>query len=321
MPSALARRARLGEQLGSAALYTSDQTHHSVLKSARLAGLAASAVRVLPSDARQALQVGLLEERIARDRAEGLRPFLVVASAGTTNTGAIDPLRELGALCAREGLWLHVDAAYGGAFLLTERGRAALAGIELADSITLDPHKGLFLPYGTGALLCRRRADLHAAHSETAAYMPDWSDDADAPDFATLSPELSRDFRGLRLWLPLCMHGAGAFRRTLDEKLDLARWAAAELSELEHFELVSPPELSLFAFRLAPPGLDAAELDLLNQEWLRRANAPQRVFMTSTVLDGRFVLRICVLSFRTHAARMQECVDGLVTSARELLEA
>ena len=314
-----ARQAKLGEELGGGVLYASDQAHYSVAKSARLAGFPARAVRALPTDERQAIRVEGVAERIERDRAEGLRPFLLVASAGTTNTGAVDPLEELAELCAEHGLWLHVDAAYGGAFLLTERGRAALAGIERADSVTLDPHKGLFLPYGTGALLCRRREHLVDAHSATAAYMPAWSDDEEAPDFATLSPELSREFRGLRLWLPLCLHGAGAFRRALDEKLDLARWAAGELERLPHVRLLDRPTLSLFAFYLEPPGLDLEQQNELNRAWLARANAPRRFYLTPTTIEGRFVLRICVLSFRTHADRMRECVDTLRETAAELL--
>jgi len=313
-----ARVKHLGEELGGGVLYVSEHTHHSIAKAARVAGLSASAVRTLGCDSRLRLDLGELAESVARDRRDGLRPFLVVGSAGTTNTGAVDPLAGLAELCAREELWLHVDAAYGGAFLLTERGRACFAGIERADSVTLDPHKGLFLPYGTGALLCRERADLHRAHSGTADYMPPLSADGELPDFAELSPELSRDFRGLRLWLPLCMHGAGTFRRYLDEKLDLARWLAHELAALPGLELLCEPELSLFAFRWAPEGLGEEQRDRLNERLLERINAPQRVFLTPTRVDDRFVLRVCVLSFRTHLERVRECLEAVRFAMWEL---
>ena len=277
-------------------------------------------VRRIPCDELYRMRPDALAAAVERDRLEGLAPFMAVASAGTTNTGAVDPLGELADLAAREGLWLHVDAAYGGFFLLTERGRAAMAGIERADSVTLDPHKGLFLPYGTGCLLVRRQADLREAHCVHADYMPPprEEDDVEQPDFCEISPELSRDFRGLRVWLPLAMHGAGTFRRYLDEKLDLARWAADELRELEHVEIVAEPQLSLLAFRYAPPGVEPEEQDRLNQAILDRVNAGRRVYLTATRLDGRFVPRICVLHFRTHRDRVAECLDAIREALREV---
>src|SRR6185295_8985183 len=170
---------------------------------------------------------------LAQDRAAGLRPFLIVASAGTTNTGAVDPLPALADIAAGEGLWLHVDGAYGGFFVLTERGRRTFAGIERADTITLDPHKGMFLPYGTGCLLAKDRGTLRRAHSMPAEYLPAMSDEADRVDFSEISPELSRDYRGLRVWLPLQLRGTRVFREALDEKLDLAAWAHEELRRVE----------------------------------------------------------------------------------------
>ena len=171
------------------------------------------------------IRVDALERAIAEDRAEGATPFLVVGNAGTTNTGAVDDLPRLADVAARERLWLHVDAAYGGFFLLTREGSRRLAGIERADSIVLDPHKGLFLPYGTGALLVRDGDALRRAHALSGDYMPDMQQDPDFADFNLLSPELSRGFRGLRVWLPVKMHGIGPFRRNLEEKLELARRA------------------------------------------------------------------------------------------------
>jgi len=197
------------------------------------------------------MDVAALRALVEGDRRAGRAPFCVVANAGTTNTGAIDPLGAVAELCAREGLWLHVDGAYGAAFQLTERGRARLRGIEHADSITLDPHKGLFLPFGTGCLLVRDPATLRAAHSgDDAHYLQD-IDAADLPDFADLGPELTRPFRGLPLWLPLHLHGVAAFRAALDEKLDLAEWTYAALSAEPALHLYGAPELTTVAFRCA----------------------------------------------------------------------
>jgi aromatic-L-amino-acid decarboxylase len=224
-------------------------------------------------------------------------------------------------VAAAQGLWFHVDAAYGGLFMLTERGRRVLAGIERSDSLSLDPHKAMFLPYGTGSLLVRDGEALRRAHTVHAEYLPPMQDDPDLVDFCLYSPELSRSFRGLRVWLPLKMHGAGAFRRNLDEKLDLAAWATDELRKMPGMQIVAEPQLSLVAFRYLGAGLALRELNDLNQHLLERINARQRVFLTATMLGGEFVLRICVLSFRTHLDRMQEAMEDIRASLRELGQA
>jgi aromatic-L-amino-acid decarboxylase len=316
-----ARRERLPENFLSGVIYASDQSHYSVAKGAILAGFPEANVREVPTDDLFRLRVDALAELIAEDRRRGLTPFLIAASAGTTNTGAVDPLAELADLAAREGLWLHVDAAYGGFFLLTAEGKRAMRGIERADSIVLDPHKGLFLPYGTGAVLVRDGEALRRAHSLTADYMPGMQNDPDRVDFSQYSPELSRPFRGLRVWLPLKMHGAGAFRAQLEEKLALARLAADRLRAMPEIEILAEPQLSLLAFRLAPAGVPESELNDLNHRFLDRVNTRQRVYLTPTRLRGRFAPRICVLSFRTHRERMEMALEDIAAARREVLGA
>jgi aromatic-L-amino-acid decarboxylase len=214
-------------------------------------------------------------------------------------------------LAQEENLWLHVDAAYGGFFMLTERGRAAMRGIEMADSVTLDPHKALFLPYGTGCLLVRNGEELRRAHTVHADYMPPMQEDPDLVDFCLYSPELSRDFRGLRIWLPFKLHGAGPFRHALDEKLDLAKWAAKELRKIPDMEITAEPQLSLVAFRLVRAGFSNDEINDMNRRLLAGVNARQRVFLTPTLIGGKFILRICVLHFRTHMDRMEEALEDI----------
>jgi aromatic-L-amino-acid decarboxylase len=322
-----ARRERLPPDFLRGVVYASDQVHHSVTKAALLAGLLPERVREIPSDARFRIRLDALERAIAADRAAGLSPFLVVGSGGTVHTGAVDDLAALAALSERERLWFHVDAAYGGFFALTERGRAALAGIDRADSVTLDPHKGLFLPYGTGCLLVRDRAALKRAHALAADYLPPMQEDDDLIDYCELGPELSRDARGLRVWLPLKMHGAGAFRAALDEKIDLARRAAAALRAIPGIELADEPALSLFAFRWRPAGVPEAELDALNKRLLAAINERQHVLLTGVplprpgVVGGAFHLRFCVLSFRTHADRVDTAVEDVRASVAALYEA
>jgi aromatic-L-amino-acid decarboxylase len=245
----VARRARLDENFLDATIYASRETHHSVAKAAMLAGFPTRNVRPLDTDDSYRARPEALRAAIAADRAAGLRPFLVVGNAGTTNTGAVDPLRDLARVASAEGLWFHVDAAYGGFFALTERGRRTMDGLELADSIVLDPHKALFLPYGTGALLVRDGAVMRDALRMEADYLPPPAEE-DLPDFHALSPELSRPFRGLRVWLPLQMLGVEPFRAALDEKLDLAAWLCDEVRAIPGIEILAEPQLSLFAFRL-----------------------------------------------------------------------
>lgn len=314
-----ARRERLPENFLSGTIYASTQVHHSLQRAATLAGFPESAVRKVVVDSQWRIDLDDLRGQIRADRVDGKTPFLVVGSAGTTNTGAVDDLAGLADLAAEENLWLHVDAAYGGFFALTERGRKIFSGIDRADSLTLDPHKGLFLPYGTGCLLARDGATLKRAHSIHADYMPPMQEAEGLVDFCNISPELSRDFRGLRVWLPLRHYGFGAFRHALDEKLDLTDWVHRELEKIDGIEIVAAPQLSIVAFRLAPPGIDLEETNRLNRELLKRINDRKRVLLTETVLDGKFVLRVCVLSFRTHRDRMEMCLDDIHAAVDDFL--
>ena len=309
-----ARHAKLGERFGDGVVYVSDQIHHSVLKAASFVGFAAEQVRKIETGEDLRLVPAALLEALEEDRRAGRRPAVIVASAGTTNTGAVDDLEGLADLARDHGLWLHVDAAYGGFFVMTERGKRAMAGMERADSITVDPHKGMFLPYGTGCLLVRDGKALKAPHESSTGYLPPLHDDALAQDFCEYSPELSRDFRGLRVWLSLKIFGARAFREALDEKLDLATRAAREIAAIPGLELLGEPALSLVAFRLrVPAGQDS---DRANQELLERVLAHRQVWMSGAWVKGRVTQRICVLSFRSHARELDQALDLLRREVR-----
>ena len=306
-----ARETRLGSRFHKGVIYLSDQGHHCIEKAARLAGFSGDALRILPTGDDFCLDPQVLLEAVMADRQRGLEPFLVAASAGTTNTGAIDPLRELAELAREEQLWFHVDAAYGGFFCLTERGRQLMRGIDQADSIVLDPHKTLFLPYGTGALLVRDAAALKRTHSIEADYMPPMQENEAAVDFCELSPELTRPFRGLRVWLPLKMHGAEVFRVYLEEKLDLARWLQTELAKFPQLELLAPANLSILAFALKQKGCSLEARNRATRELLTDINRQQRVHLTGTLLNGVFAIRIAVVAFRTHQERLQMLLEDL----------
>ena len=305
-----ARSAMLPEDLRTGTLYVTEQAHHSVAKAATLAGLPAAAVRVVPVDAGLRLDPEALRSAVAEDRAAGRVLFLVSATAGTTNTGVVDPLPAIADVARDERLWLHVDAAYGGFFQLTDRGRRRLRGIERADSLALDAHKGLFLPFGTGILLVRDGERLRRAHTvgEPAVYLQDIQD-SDLPDFAAHGPELTRPFRGLRLWLALHLHGVDAFRAALDAGLDLAVHAHDRLSADRRFDVLTEPELSTVAFRLRRG--DTAEL-------LRRVNDERRVFLSGTTVHGRYTARVCVLNHRTDRTHVDDAIDALRRHAAEL---
>jgi aromatic-L-amino-acid decarboxylase len=300
-----ARRERLPERFLDGRLYTSSQAHHSVAKAAMLAGFPASSVVSVAVRDDLTLDLDALRTAIDADRTAGAHPFLVVGNAGTTNTGAIDDLHGLADLCADQALHLHLDAAYGGAFLLTERGRARLDGIGRADSITLDPHKGLFLPYGSGALLMRDADALARAHTVHAAYLTDVGVDDAAVDLCNRSPELSRESRAIRLWLPMVLAGRRAFADVLDAHLDHAAWVGAQLEALDGVELYAPTTLTVVSFHA--PAYD----DAFHMAWLNGVLARKRVMLSATVLGGRTVLRVAILSFRTQRAHVEAAVTDL----------
>jgi aromatic-L-amino-acid decarboxylase len=307
-----ARQAMLGGDISRGTYYVSDQAHISNSKAARLAGLSSANQRVVPTDDQLTMDVDALRQMIRDDREQGLRPFVVVANAGSVHTGAIDPLGGVAGVARDEDLWMHVDGAYGGFFQLTERGKAAFEGIESADSITLDPHKGMFLPYGTGALVVRDGAALRDAHFEGATYLQDLAADDELPNYSEYSPELSREWRGLRVWMPLQLHGVSAFRDSLDEKLDLTRYRHESLAEDSALELPWEPQLSVVAFRLADGDDDA------NRRFLERINAPRRIFCSSTMIRDRYVIRACIVVHRTHRDRIDEAIEIIRKAAAEV---
>jgi glutamate/tyrosine decarboxylase-like PLP-dependent enzyme len=294
-------------------IYLSRQAHHSVDKAIRIAGLKEAILRYIPLDDSFRMIPAELEKQITEDKRKKRKPFLIIATAGTTDVGAIDPLQEIGRIARRHRLWYHVDAAYGGFFILTEEGKKKLRGIEMSDSLVIDPHKGLFLPYGLGVVLVKDRARLHASHYYSAAYMQDAAASNEEPSPAELSPELTKHFRGLRLWLPLKLHGIKPFRACLQEKLLLAKYFYTEVRKLG-FETGPEPELSVVTYRYVPKGRNA---DDFNRWLLEEVLKDGRVFISSTMLDGKFTLRFACLAFRTHLSTVDILLQILRQKTRK----
>jgi glutamate/tyrosine decarboxylase-like PLP-dependent enzyme len=308
-----AREARDPDSGG--AVYVTRFAHYCVDKALHIAGRGRSPKRVIDTDEDYRMSVEALQGALEEDRRSGVRPWLVIASAGTVDTGAIDPLPEIADLCRRYGAWLHVDGAYGGLFALCDEGRERLRGIEQADSVALDPHKALFLPYGTGAALVRDGKLLQQAFSASADYIRPLGESEVGPSPADLSPELTRHFRALRLWLPLQIAGIAAFRAAQSEKLALARYFHARLSEIDGFDPGPEPQLSVVAFRYLPKSGDA---DAFNERLMQHIQQEGRVMMSGTRIDGTYRLRCAILCFRTHLEHVDDAVGAVVRGVEAL---
>ena len=317
----VARDARGGgpADIPDTCIYLTRQAHHCIDTALHVAGLSSIRKRIVPMDANFRLDVAALESLVETDLAQGLRPWLVVGSAGTTDTGAVDPIAQIAEVAARHGLWFHLDAAYGGFFLLCDEGREKLAGIAAADSIVMDPHKGLGIPYGSGAVLVRNGRLLAESFSYYADYMQDAKRPGHDPGMefspSEFSPELTRPFRGPRLWFPLKLFGLAPFRAALAEKIWLARYFHDRISTMEGFETGPRPDLSIVTFRYRPGGGDA---NTFNRRLLAAVHDDGKVFLTSTLIDGVFTLRLAVLNFRTHLDRIDYLLELLQRKAGEL---
>ena len=299
-----------------AALYASEEAHVVIRRAADMLGLGASAVRAIPVDAEQRMRVDALEAAVAADLEAGALPIAVTATAGTTTTGSIDPLPAIADVAARHGMWLHVDAAYGGAAALADDLRPLLAGIERADSIAIDPHKWLYTPQSGGCILVRDLAALGRAFHADASYI--WLDESvrQGVDLAMFGPQFSRGFAALKVWLSLLAHGSAAYGRRISHDAALARYLAELVEEHPDFELMVPPRLSICCFRYRPAawGEGEAALDRVNERLLTALQTDGRSYCSNAVIAGRFGLRACIVNVRTEAPD----VERLLAVAAEL---
>jgi glutamate/tyrosine decarboxylase-like PLP-dependent enzyme len=301
---------------GPAAVYASTEAHVVIRRAADMLGLGARAVRAVPVDGEQRMRVDALEAAIAADAAAGIRPLALCATAGSTATGSIDPLPALADVAAAHGLWLHVDAAYGGAVVVADELAPLLRGVERADSIAVDPHKWLYTPQSAGVVLVRDFGSLSRSFHSDATYI--WRDEAarHGVDFGMHGPQFSRGFAALKVWVSLLAHGRAAYARRIAHDIALAAYLGELVEEHPDFELMVPPRLSICCFRCRPADWSGSEdeLDRLNERVMTAIHDDGRVFCSNAVIDGRFGLRVCITNFRTEA----EDVERVLAVAAEL---
>lgn len=313
----LARNSKLkSSQMMQARFYASCHVHHCIGKALSFLGFPKDCLNLIEVDDEFRMKAEHLEQQILQDKRNNLVPVAIIATAGTTNTGAIDPLEQIAAMAQQQNVWLHIDGAYGAPFLLTKTGREKLSAISAADSVVLDPHKAMSLPYGTGLLLVRDRQSLKSEFAGASGYMPPSSGLADPflhLDFADIGPELSRDFRGLRVWLPIKTLGIEPFQLNLEEKLSLSQYLAEELAKISELVIVSKPQLTIQTFRHVEPAKTRKLMGLIN--------AKNQIFVSGCNLpDGTFVIRVCLLGHHLHYQQIQMFLADLKTSLGELKE-
>ncbi len=291
--------------LSKARFYASTQVHHCIGKALAFLGFPKECLRLIPVDQNYSMIASELKKAIVEDKKNGFITVAAIGTAGTTNTGAVDPLNTIADICEENKMWFHVDGAYGALFMLTEKGQKVLSGIERSQSVALDPHKALQIPYGVGCLLIKNKSDLQTQYAGSSSYMPPspglHDEQFSMIDFADISPELSRDPRGLRVWLPLKAFGVGPFKLNLEEKIKLSEYLNAELKKIELVKVISEPHLTIQTFNL---GNSEKTKKLLG--WI---NSQNKIFLSGCEIGGCYSIRICLLGYRLHFAQVQELIQ------------
>lgn len=296
-----ARRIKCGDDFSKAVIYMSDQAHSSNIKAIRTIGFRKDQVRIIPTDFEFKFAINKLKNSIAKDKLAGLQPLCLIASAGTTNTGTVDPLNELAAIAKKENLWFHVDAAYGGAAILSESGKKYLKGIRKADSVTVDPHKWFFQPYEMGCLLVRNYKWLSKTFTEKPEYLKDIEGNDSEINFYDHGIQLTRRFRALKFYMSIKTFGLESFRKAIDYSIKIAEKTEAHLRNSTHWEIVSPANLAILNFRFNPidKSLSEKQLDDINQHISAEIIRSKEAHMVTTILHNQVVLRMCLINPRT----------------------
>lgn len=318
---ATARNIKCGKDFSKSIIYLSDQAHSSNIKAIRVLGFTEAQVRIIPTDSEFNFAINKLKNCIAKDRLEGLHPFCLIASAGTTNTGTVDPLIDLAAICKKEDLWFHIDGAYGGAAILAPKGKQALKGIDKADSLTIDPHKWLYQPYEMGCLLVRNHKNLSHTFTEKPEYLRDIEGNTSEINFYDLGIQLTRRFRALKFYMSLKTFGLDAFRKAITYNIDLAEKLEDYMRASKKWEVVHSATLAIINFRYNPiaKNYNNKQLDTLNQQISQKVVESQQALLVTTLLNKQVVLRMCLINPRTTFEDVKETI-ALCESIAEKLD-
>ncbi|MCH2489240.1 MAG: aminotransferase class V-fold PLP-dependent enzyme [Flavobacteriales bacterium] len=314
-----ARQVKCGEDFSKAVIYLSDQAHSSNIKAIRIAGFSRKQIRIIPTDSEFKFALNKLKNAIAKDRLKGLQPFCLIATAGTTNTGTVDPLAAMAKICKSEDIWFHIDGAYGAAAVLSEKGKKALKGIEKADSLTVDPHKWFFQPYEIGCLLVRNHKWLKSTFTEKPEYLRDVEGNPSEINFFDHGIELTRRFRALKFYMSIKTFGLKEFRKAISYNIEIAEATESYLRKSPNWEVTSPATLAVINFRYNPIGnqLSEKKLDALNQYISKKMVASNESMLVTTVLNKQVVLRMCLINPRTTFQDIKETLEMCEQFAEE----
>ncbi|WP_339660264.1 aspartate aminotransferase family protein [uncultured Polaribacter sp.] len=316
-----ARRIKCGDDFSDAIIYLSDQAHSSNIKAIRVLGFKKEQIKIIPTDLEFKFSINKLKNEIAKDKLQGKKPFCIIASAGTTNTGTVDPLDALADICEKENLWFHIDGAYGGAAILSKKGSKILQGIERADSLTVDPHKWFFQPYEIGCLLVKDASWLSNTFSEKPEYLRDIEGNESEINFYDYGIQLTRRFRALKFYMSIKTFGLETFKEAISYNIDLAEKTDDILRKSENWEIVSPATLAIINFRYNPLKLNLSDekLDKLNQEISARVVASKEALLVTTILQNQIVIRMCLINPKTTLDHIKETLDQCDQFANEVL--
>jgi glutamate/tyrosine decarboxylase-like PLP-dependent enzyme len=314
-----ARNIKCGDDFSKAVIYLSDQAHSSNIKAIRILGFKKNQIRVIPTNLEFEFSMHKLKNAIAKDKLMGLQPFCVIATAGTTNTGTVDPLTEIASLCKTEDLWFHIDGAYGGAAILAKDGKKVLKGIEKADSLTVDPHKWFFQPYEMGCLLIRNHKYLKGTFTEKPEYLRDVEGNESEINFYDHGVQLTRRFRALKFYMSIKTFGLKTFREAITYNIKLAEKTEDLLRKSPNWEVISPATLAVINFRYNPikANLSEKELDALNEYISKKVMESRKALLVTTVLHNHVVLRMCLINPRTTLQDVKDTLNLCATFAKE----
>ncbi len=319
---ATARRIKCGDDFSKAVIYLSDQAHSSNIKAIRVLGFKKEQIRIIPTDCEFKIGLNKLKNEINKDKLKGLQPFCFIANAGTTNTGTVDPLEEIATICEKENIWFHIDGAYGGASILSEKGKKLLRGIERADSLTVDPHKWFYQPYEIGCLLVKNSSWLSSTFTERPEYLKDIEGNESEINFYDYGIQLTRRLRALKFYMSIKTYGLKTFKKAVTKNIQLAEDVESHLRKSSQWEVISPATLAVINFRYHPLDIELSEeqIDEMNHYISDQIMKAKEAMLVTTILNKQVVLRMCLINPRTSFEDVNETLTLCEKFGEEFLK-